>query len=184
MKHLNAIAVFSALCLSLFCFSDSAYARSAKEIDAKVDAALELFEKTVFDGKAMLAKAKGVLVLPKVIKGGIGFGAEYGVGALRVEGKTVDYYNTMAGTFGFQLGGQVRNIYILFMEDRVLQEFKASEGWKAGVDGSIALITVGFAGAVDTLKTDQPIIAYVLDQKGLMYNLTLEGSKYNKIRAY
>jgi len=34
---------------------------------------------------------------------------------------------------------------------------------------------------VDTATTNQPIIAFVLGQKGLMYNLTLEGSKFNRI---
>ncbi len=176
--------VIGVIFLSTFLFSDVSYAKSAKEIDASVDAAIELFQSKVFDAKDMLNKAKGVLILPKVIKGGIGIGAEYGVGALRIKGKTVDYYNTMAGSFGFQLGGQVKNIYILFMDERILKDFQSSDGWKAGVDGSIALIKIGFDGSVDTLKTDQPIVAYVLGQKGLMYNLTLEGSKFNKIRAY
>ena len=168
----------------LFMFTDISYAKSAAEIDANVDNALELFKTKVFEGKNVLQKAKGVLVFPKVYKGGIGLGAEYGVGALRVNGKTVDYYNTITGSFGFQLGGQVKSVYLLFMDDRILKDFRASEGWKAGVDGSVALITVGADGSVDTFKTDQPIIAYVLGQKGLMYNLTLEGSKFNKIRAY
>jgi len=173
------------ICLSIFLFSSGVcYAKSAKEIDMKVDAALEVFREEVFDAKAILGKARGVLVFPQVIKGGIGLGAEYGVGALRVDGKTVDYYNTITASFGFQLGGQVKSVYILFMDESVLQDFQSSDGWKAGVDGSIALIRTGFDGSVDTFKTDEPIVAYVLNQKGLMYNLTLEGSKFNKIRAY
>lgn len=169
----------------LSAFANLSYAaQSAKEIDAKVDAALEQFQAEVFEGKNLINKAKAVLVFPKVIKGGIGIGAEYGVGALRINGKTVDYYNTITGSFGFQLGGQVMRVYLFFMEEGALKDFRASEGWKAGVDGSIALITVGADGSVDTFKTDEPIIGYVLGQKGLMYNLTLEGSKYNKIHAY
>lgn len=163
-------------------FSHLAYAKSAREIDAKVDTALDRFKREVFQGKDMLAKAKGVLVFPSVIKAGIGFGGEYGVGALRIKGKTADYYNTITGSFGFQLGGQVKSIYLLFMEDSALKNFRASDGWKAGVDGSVALITVGANGSIDTTKTNQPIIAYVLGQKGLMYNLTIEGSKFNKIQ--
>lgn len=185
MKHFPYGWVLGVIFLSTFLFSNSSYAaKSAKEIDANVDTALELFQSKVFDAKDLLNKAKGVLVFPKVIKGGIGIGAEYGVGALRIQGKTVDYYNTITGSFGFQLGGQVKSLYLFFMDEQALKDFQSSDGWKAGVDGSIALITVGFDGSVDTFKTDQPIIAYVLGQKGLMYNLTLEGSKFNKIRAY
>ena len=169
----------------LSAFAHVSYAaKSAKEIDAKVDAALERFGTEVFAGKELIKKAKAVLVFPKVIKAGIGLGGEYGTGALRINGKTVDYYNTVTASVGFQLGGQVKSAYLFFMEDAALQNFRTSDGWKAGVDGSIALISVGADGSVDTTKTDEPIIGYVLGQKGLMYNLTLEGSKYNKIQAY
>jgi len=40
-------------------------------------------------GKEIAGKAKGVLVLPGVIKAGLIVGGEYGEGALRVGGKTV-----------------------------------------------------------------------------------------------
>lgn len=158
------------------------YAKSAREIDASVDTALSVFKDKVFGAKEMLSKAKGVLVLAPVIRGGIGLGAEYGTGALRIKGKTVDYYNTISGSIGFQLGGQAKKMYLLFMEDQSLRDFRKSDGWKAGVDGSVALITIGADGSVDTTKTNAPIIAFVLDQKGLMYNLTIEGSKFNKIK--
>jgi lipid-binding SYLF domain-containing protein len=174
------VAVF--VLLSVVLFAGSSYAKSAREIDASVDTALERFQKEVFAGKDMLSKAKGVLVFPGVIKAGIGLGGEYGTGALRIKGKTVGYYNTITGSIGFQLGGQVKNVYLLFMQDKALKDFRASDGWKAGVDGSVALITIGADGSVDTTKTNQPIIAYVLGQKGLMYNLNIEGSKYNKIK--
>jgi lipid-binding SYLF domain-containing protein len=178
--HYARIAGF--ILLSTLLLTGVSYAKSAREIDASVDTALERFQKEVFAGKDMLSKAKGVLVFPGVIKAGIGIGGEYGTGALRIKGKTVDYYNTITGSIGFQLGGQVKNVYLLFMEDEALKDFRASDGWKAGIDGSVALITVGADGSIDTTKTHQPIIAYVLGQKGLMYNLNLEGSKYNKIK--
>ncbi len=160
----------------------SAYAASAREIDASVDTAIARFQKEVFGSKDMFAKAKGILIFPKVIKAGIGLGGEYGTGALRIKGKTVEYYNTISGSFGFQLGGQIKSVYLLFMEDSALKNFRNSDGWKVGVDGSVALITVGANGSIDTTKTNQPILAFVLGQKGLMYNLSLEGSKYNKIK--
>ena len=180
-KFLSGILGFILLSM----FANVSYATpSAKEIDLKVDSALAQLQAQVFDGKDLIHKAKAVLVFPQVIKGGIGIGAEYGTGALRINGKTVDYYNTISASVGFQLGGQVKSVFLFFMQDPALKEFRASEGWKAGVDGSIALISVGADGSIDTTKTDQPIIGFVLGQKGLMYNLTLEGSKYNKIQAY
>jgi lipid-binding SYLF domain-containing protein len=179
LQFFVGIAAGFILCLTLL--APNSYAKSGREIDASVDTALSVFNAKVFGAKEMLSKAKGVLVLAPVIKGGIGLGAEYGTGALRINGKTVDYYNTISGSIGFQLGGQAKKMYLLFMSDQALRDFRKSDGWKAGVDGSVALITIGADGSVDTTKTNQPIIAFVLDQKGLMYNLTIEGSKFNKI---
>lgn len=178
-KHLIRIAALGFLALTLV--SPLSYAKSGREIDASVDTALVLFKDEVFGAKEMLGKAKGVLVLAPVYRGGIGLGAEYGTGALRIKGKTADYYNTISGSIGFQLGGQAKSMYLLFMSDKALSDFRAGDGWKAGVDGSVALIVVGADGSVDTTKTNQPIIAFVLGQKGLMYTLTIEGSKFNKI---
>ena len=160
---------------------DSAVAETAREIDVSVDVALENFEKDVGGAKQFLAGAKGLLVFPKVIKAGFGFGGEYGEGALRVGGKTVDYYNTMAGSFGLQFGAQAKTIVLVFLDENALTRFRVSEGWKVGVDGSVAVISVGAGTSLDSTKLNNPIVGFVLDQKGLMYNLTLEGSKFSKI---
>lgn len=181
MKIYNFARILGFVVLGMLIFSNVSYAKSAREIDASVDTALARFNKEVYGAKGLLRKAKGVLVFPKVIKAGIGLGGEYGTGALRIKGKTVDYYNTITGSIGFQLGGQVKALYLLFMDDYALKNFRMSKGWKAGVDGSVALVTIGADGSVDTTKSNAPIIAFVLGQKGLMYNLTLEGSKFNKI---
>ena len=67
------------------------------------------------------------------------------------------------------------------MQDDALQRFRSSSGWKAGVDASIAVITLGAGGQMDTSKLKEPIIGFIIGQKGLMYNLTLEGAKFTKI---
>ncbi len=169
------------LSLGLLLSASPSYAKTGKEIDVGVDQALERFQKEVFGASDVVKKSKAVLVFPKVMKGGIGIGGEYGEGALRIGGKTVQYYNLIGGSFGWQLGFQVKMVYLFFMEDTALSSFRASDGWQAGVDGSVALIKVGADASIDTTKTDEPILAFVLGQKGLMYNLTLEGSKFNKI---
>jgi len=68
------------------------------------------------------------------------------------------------------------------MQQEALKKFRASSGWEAGVDGSVALIKVGAGGSIDTTKIKDPIVGFVFGQKGLMYNLTLEGSKYTKLK--
>jgi len=162
-------------------FASSAIAGSARSIDFDVDEALANFKKEVRGSKNFLKSAKGVLVFPTVIKAGFGIGGEYGEGALRINGKTKEYYNTIAASFGFQIGAQAKTIIIAFMEKRALDQFRDSDGWKVGVDGSVALITLGMGDSLDTTNAKDPVVAFVFGQKGLMYNLTLEGSKFNKL---
>lgn len=156
-------------------------AASAQEIDIKVDATLDDFIKKVHGAPAFLERSKGVLVFPSVLKAGIGIGGEYGEGALRINGKTVDYYSTAAASIGFQLGAQVKSIVIVFLEQQALEDFRKSSGWKAGVDGSVALVEWGAGEDINTVDIKEPIIGFVFSNKGLMYNLTLEGSKFTRL---
>ncbi|MGE0484089.1 MAG: YSC84-related protein [Gammaproteobacteria bacterium] len=158
-----------------------AVAASATEIDIKVDAALARFTAEVTGGAAFLAKAKGVLVFPEVVKAGFGIGGEYGEGALRVGGKTAAYYNTAAASIGFQLGAQLKTVVLVFLTAEALQKFRASDGWEAGVDGSVALVELGAGKDLNTVNVEEPIVGFVIGNKGLMYNLTLEGSKMTRI---
>ena len=96
-------------------------------------------------------------------------------------GKTVDYYSTAAASVGFQLGAQAKSIVVIFTEESALKKFRESEGWKVGVDGSVALVDIGVGKAVDTTNIRDPVIGFIFGQKGLMYNLTLEGSKFTKL---
>ena len=164
------------------CLAVPAWAGTAGEIDANVETTLDRFYDEVSSGKNMIKDAKGVLVFPNVYKGGIGVGGEYGEGSLQIKGKTVDYYSTAAASVGFQLGVQKKSIVILFMEEDALKKFRQSEGWKAGVDASIALVTLGAGGEMDTAKYKEPILGFIIGQKGLMYNLTLEGAKFSKLK--
>lgn len=160
--------------------SGPASAASAKELDAGADDAIEKFGQEVKGGKSFLDSSKGMLVFPRVLKGGAGFGGEYGEGALRIGGKTVDYYSMLQGSFGFQLGGEIKTVYLVFLDEAALKRFRESEGWKAGVDGSVSLVTLGAGGTIDTNNLKDPIVAFVLGQKGLMYNLSFEGTKFTK----
>ena len=159
----------------------SALADSGEEIDRDVDKALQVFREDVNGADVFLDQAAGYLVFPRVIKVGIGIGGETGEGALRIGGNTVDYYRTSAGSFGFQLGAQAKSIVIAFMTAESLEKFRNSSGWKAGVDGSVALIDMGAGKAIDTGNIKDPVVGFVFGSKGLMYNLTLEGSKFSKL---
>ncbi|MBN1585889.1 MAG: hypothetical protein JW937_00495 [Candidatus Omnitrophica bacterium] len=157
------------------------WAGTSGEIDAGVDAALERFYAEVGEGNKLIQEAKGVLVFPNVYKVGFGFGGEYGEGALRINGATVDYYSTAAGSFGFQIGAQKKTVILAFMQEEVLSRLRTSSNWKAGADASIAVVSIGAGGSLDTAKLNEPILAFVIGRQGLMYNLTLEGTKFTKL---
>src|SRR6476620_8538842 len=158
-----------------------AEANSGPEIDTRVHSTLRDFYWRVGGAQELLAKSAAVLVFPFVIKAGMGFGGEYGEGALLVHGRTIEYYNTISASVGFQLGAQARSVIIVFMTPEALADFRRVYGWNVGVDGSVALITVGVGGSIDTSKIASPIVGFIFDNKGLMYNLTLEGSKITRI---
>jgi lipid-binding SYLF domain-containing protein len=156
-------------------------AKTAQEINSEVNAALELFLKQVKGGKEFLNSAKGVLIMPNIVKAGLGVGGEYGEGALRIGGKTVDYYSIAAGSVGLQIGAQKKNLILVFKQNDALTNFRKSSGWKAGVDGSVAFIDVGAGKSLDTVNIKDPIVAFMFGQRGLMANATIEGAKFSKL---
>ena len=135
--------VLGILLLAVILFSGQSFARTAKEIDASADAAMDRFYKPVKDATEVVQQAKGILILPNVKKGALIIGGEYGQGALRISGKTVAYYSMISGSVGLQIGGQAKDVIIAFMSSDGLKKFRESKGWEAGADGNVALITVG-----------------------------------------
>jgi lipid-binding SYLF domain-containing protein len=180
-KDLRAIAFLMTALMIMGFAAEVALAKTAQEINASVNACLDRFYKQVKGGKEIAAKAKGVLVMPNVVKAGLIVGGEYGEGALRVGGKTASYYNLASGSIGFQIGGEAKDFVILFMTDEVLKQFQASKGWEVGLDGNVALVNIGGGERVDFTKMKDPIIGFVFDVKGLMADISLKGAKFSKI---
>lgn len=151
------------------------------ELDARVREALHELTTTSSTARELSAKARGALVFPRVYKAGYGIGGEFGEGVLLADGRTVDYYNIASASVGLQLGIQRKSVVVLFMTDDALRRFRESEGWKVGVDTSVAIVTVGIGGEIDTDTLQKPVIGFLFSNKGLMYNLTLEGSKISRV---
>lgn len=169
------------LLVSAILLPNPGQAATAREIEVSVDVALERFYKEVKGAKEFAQNAKGLLIMPGVVKAGFVVGGEYGEGALQIGGKTVDYYNIIAGSFGLQIGAQSKDIIIAFMTDEALAGFRAGHGWEAGVDGNVALIDIGAGKRIDTTTLRDPIVGFVFGVKGLMADVSLKGSKFNRI---
>ena len=157
-------------------------AQAAKDsLDRRVTAALSNLATKVPLASELIGKASGILVFPQVYKAGFVFGGAVGDGALRVNGQTVQYYRTTAVSWGFQVGAQARTEVVLFMTQDALERFRQGNGWQAGVDGSIAVITLGAGNSIDTDNIQEPIIGFIFDDKGLMFDLSFKGNKYWKL---
>jgi lipid-binding SYLF domain-containing protein len=153
------------------------YAKSAREIDAGVNATLVKFKQRVQGASTFLQGAQAVLVFPGVVQAGLGVGGEFGEGALRIHGSTVRYYTVGAASAGFQWGAQVKDIIIVFLQRQALANFRARHGWTVGVDGSVVVVNLGANASINTTTYNAPVVGFIVGQEGLMYDLSLQGTK-------
>jgi len=156
-------------------------AAKRRAIDADVDAALAKLFAQVPGSRELAAKARGVLVFPSVLSAGFGVGGSYGQGALRAGGSTQGYYSTTAASVGLLAGADSKAVYLLFMTQDALDKFRNSKGWTAGADASVTMMKVGAQAAVDTQTAAAPVVGYALSNAGLMANLSIDGTKVNKL---
>lgn len=179
---MRMLTVTCAVLISVLVVTNYAEAKTTGEINASVNAAMNRFYKQVDGAKEFMGQAKVVLVMPNVTKAGFFAGGQYGEGALRVGGKTRGYYNLIAGSFGFTFGAEKMDIIIAFMTDDALKGFQKAKGWEVGVDGNVALITIGGGQRLDTTTFREPIVGFVFDAKGLMVDLSLKGAKFTRVK--
>jgi lipid-binding SYLF domain-containing protein len=155
-------------------------AKPASVIEAEANAALAIF-KTKPGAEKFLSQVKGYLIFPSVVKGGFIVGGEYGEGVLKVDGQTKGYYSIASGSLGFQAGVQEASYLIAFVSQRALDNFVKSNGWEAGVDGTITIVAWGAGKDISSISYEKPIYGFVFDSKGLMGGISLEGTKFTRI---
>jgi lipid-binding SYLF domain-containing protein len=166
---------------SLALMATPVFAASAAEIDKEVELALEKLYVTAPAAVELSNVAKGILVFPDVIKAGLIIGGQYGDGALLLNSKIVDYYNTVAASYGLQAGAQSFGFAMFLMTDEALDYLKKSNGWEVGVGPTIVVMDEGAAKSLTTSTAKEDIYAFIFGQKGLMAGIGLQGSKITKI---
>lgn len=156
-------------------------AATAGEIDRDVNGSLETLYRTTPGAKNLAKGAKGILVFPNIIKGGLIVGGQYGEGALRIGGKTTGYFRTVAASYGLQAGAQTFGYALFFMDNDSLNYLKKSDGWEIGVGPSIVIVDEGAARSLTTTTAKSGVYAFIFHQKGLMAGLGIQGSKITQI---
>jgi lipid-binding SYLF domain-containing protein len=177
-KTLFAASSFAAVALLL---SAASFGATKAEIDKRVHVAMHRFYELSPQHKDLVARAKGVLVFPRITKGGVGVGGQFGEGALRIDGKNIDYYSIASASVGVTLGLARRKEVILFMTQEALDKFMTSHGWTIGADANVAVLDKGAGGNYDSQTLQRPILGFVFGEKGLIGDVSLEGSKITKI---
>jgi lipid-binding SYLF domain-containing protein len=159
-----------------------ASAATAEQIRSRAEQALTQLYNQNDAARVHGRRAKGILVFPEVTKAGVGIGGSYGEGVLLVDGRPVQYYSISSGSLGLTLGAQSFSQVVMFMTDEALRKFRESKGWEAGVDGSVVALKEGAAGSIDTTTSQEPILGFIFNQSGLMFDASFSGSKYTKVR--
>jgi lipid-binding SYLF domain-containing protein len=163
--------------------SAPSFARSKAEIDASADSAVKHFYTLNSENMRLADKAAGVLIFGRVTKGGAGVAGEFGEGVLRVKGANVNYYKLASASVGLTLGIAHHSEIILFMTQESLDKFMKSAGWSVGADAAVALVKTGAGGKYDTETLSKPILGFIFHEKGLIGDLSFEGSKITKIKT-
>lgn len=130
------------------------------------------------------AKAKGVLVFPTIVKGGLMIGGMGGTGALiRNDGTIKNYYETTGASYGFQAGVQKYGYALFLMDQSAINALDHADGWELGTDPNIVVVDQGMAATLSTTTAHKGIYAYFFNQRGLMAGISLQGSKVTRIRS-
>jgi len=160
----------------------SAQAReSAAKITERGHEALHELERMEPRSRLYAHHARAVLVFPAIFKAGFVFGGESGDGVLFIDGRPAGFYNLSGGSFGFQAGAEKFGYVLFLMNDAAVSHLRHSDGWALGTGPSIAIINTGAAAEANSTTLTKDIYAFPFSEKGLMADLTLQGTKVSRI---
>jgi lipid-binding SYLF domain-containing protein len=171
------------LLLLLLSLTALLFGASKAVLDAQIGDAIKAFNTEIPGGEKFLKNSKGYMIFPSVIKAGFVVGGEHGEGILVDNNPEVadQYYSMTSASIGLQAGAQKTTYIIVFTTSAMLHNFKVSNGIEGSVDGSIAIAKWGDGKDISSLSFEKPIIVFAFNQKGLMYNLNIKGTKFKKI---
>ena len=155
---------------------------------ARITASSMLSHPDYREAQAQMRKAKGVIIIPSLVKGGFILGGEGGSGVLMVRGRDGSWSNPSfvtiaAGSIGLQIGVQTAEVLFLIMTDKGLQSVMKDE-FKVGADASVAVGPIGAgveAGTTANLRAD--ILSFSRTQ-GLFGGVSFEGSLIKPRRSW
>ena len=159
-----------------------AIAATAEDLDQDSRQALQtLYESEPF-AETLSGTAKAVLVFPNMVKAGLVFGGSYGEGVLMKGSAVVDYYNSVTGSWGLQIGAQSYGYAVFLMTDEAVRYVEESMGWEIGVGPTVVVVDEGVAKNLSTSSLQDDAYAFIFSQQGLMVGISIEGTKISRIQ--
>ncbi len=132
------------------------------------------------NARDLLHRARGVMIIPSLVKGGFIFGAQGGTGVLLSrdpKSGTWSYpafYGMGAGSFGLQIGVSVSKIMLIIMNDKALNAVMAAE-FKIGAEAGIAVATLGGGAEASTTAAGGADIYALAESAGLFGGIAIQG---------
>ncbi len=155
--------------------------RNAQQLTGRAQATFESFMADSKMGalRENLKSAKGVFIMPQLLKGAFIVGASGGSGVfLARSGQDTwqgpSFYTVGGASFGLQAGGEAAEVILVIMSDRGVRAFQSSN-FKLGVDAGIAAGPVGIGAAAQTANLSADILSYSR-AKGLYGGISLDGA--------
>ncbi len=183
-KLLRSTAMFTAAALAGggMGITRSAFAQSSQQVT--VDGARKVLadlrhDKAFGNAHDLIRRAKGVLIVPRLIKGGFIVGGEGGNGVLMVRRHTgwsdPAFYAIGAASFGLQAGLEQSELILLVMSEKGLNGIMQDQ-FKLGAQAGITVVTLG-SGVEGALSgANLPDIVVWSSTTGLYGGLTIDGS--------
>lgn len=152
------------------------------EIDTAAASSLQALLASNPKAKTLSESAVAMLIFPKVTEAGIvGVGGKRGKGVLREDGKSVGYYRTTSLTFGAQAGFETHGYVAMFMTQTALNEFTAHDDYEVTAQSEITVMDESSSAETTLSGAASGIVVFVFDEKGARLNLTVNGTKINRM---
>src|SRR5215470_3315354 len=171
MRRILMVAV------AAFALSMPQLAKASDEQQAVDDAVSAVQHLSVATGVAssardLLHRARGVMIIPTLVKGGFIVGGQGGTGLLLSRDQKTGswsypaFYAMGAGSFGLQIGLEVSKIMLIIMNDKALNAMMQDE-FKIGAEAGIAVVTLGAGAETSTTAAGGADIYALAESAGL-----------------
>jgi len=179
MRRILMVAV------AAFALSMPQLAKASDEQQAVDDAVSAVQHLSVATGVAssardLLHRARGVMIIPTLVKGGFIVGGQGGTGLLLSRDQKTGswsypaFYAMGAGSFGLQIGLEVSKIMLIIMNDKALNAMMQDE-FKIGAEAGIAVVTLGAGAESSTTAAGGADIYALAESAGLFGGIAIQG---------